>query len=57
MGILLTNKRFLSCFSYFNKNEIFLTNFPLKIYFDKKKNSLKKNFGKHQVILSRSFKL
>ena len=35
-GNLLTNKGFLSCLSCFNKNKIFLTNLPLKIYFDKK---------------------
>ena len=41
MGILLTNKGFLSYFYCFNKNEIFLKKFSSE-NFNKKKNSLKK---------------
>ena len=51
MGILLTNKGFLSYFYCFNKNEIFLKKFSSE-NFNKKKNSLKKNSSRHQVILS-----
>ena len=41
MGILLTNKGFLSYFYCFNKNEIFMKKFSSE-NFNKKKNSFKK---------------